>query len=64
MLNIRRHVWLTRKLAEEIVRWAGGEIGLRKVNFQGCGMNPARSSWTKKWTARRAESVRGMLIFD
>ncbi len=55
---------MTRKLAEEIVRRAGGEIGLRKVNFSDCGMNPGRSSWSRKWTVRRMESVRRLLIFN
>ena len=64
VLNLRRLVWLTRKLAEEIVRRAGGEIGLRKANFVGCGMDPGHCSWTKKWNARKMESIRSLLIFD
>jgi hypothetical protein len=64
VFNLRGAVWMTRKLAEEIVRRAGGEIGLRQVNFSGCGMNPGRSSWSRKWMARRTDSVRSLLIFD
>lgn len=64
VLNLRGAVWMTRKLAEEIVTRAGGEIGLRRLNLSGCGMNPGRSSWSRKWTVRRMESVRGLLIFN
>jgi hypothetical protein len=64
-LSLRRAVWIKRLFAEEIVRRAGGEIGLRKVNFTGCGMNPGRMGWTRKWTAKRGEdSVRSLIIFD
>jgi len=62
-LALRRAVWLKRVFAEEIVRRAGGEQGLRRVNFTACGMTP-RSSWTKKWVARRNESIRSLIIFD
>src|SRR5271163_1852834 len=62
-LSLRRAVWLKRVFAEEIVRRAGGEQGLRRVNFTACGMTP-RSSWTKKWVARRNESIRSLIIFD
>ena len=64
VLSLRRAVWVKRLFAEEIVLRAGGEVGLRKVNFTGCGMNPGHVSWTKKWTGRRNDSVRSLLIFD
>jgi hypothetical protein len=64
VLNLRRAVWLKRILAEELVRRAGGTIGLRRIDFTGCGMNPAMSSWTRKWKAKRQESVRSLVIFD
>ena len=63
-LSLHRAVWIKQVFAEEIVRRAGGELGLRKVNFTGCGMNPGHMSWTKKWTGRRNESVRSLIIFD
>ena len=63
-LSLRRAVWIKQLFAEEIVRRAGGELGLRQVNFTGCGMNPGHTSWTKKWTGRRNESVRSLIIFD
>lgn len=64
ILSLRRAIWIKRLFAEEIVRRAGGELGLRKVDFTGCGMNPGQMSWTKKWTGRRNESVRSLIIFD
>jgi hypothetical protein len=64
VLSLCRAVWLKRSFAEEIVRRAGGEQGLRKVNFTGCGMSRSHVNWTKRWTARRNESVRSLLIFD
>jgi hypothetical protein len=63
VLNLRRAVWLTRSFAEELVRRAGGETGLRMVNFTGCGMNPGSTGWTKKWTGRRNDSIRSLVIF-
>jgi len=63
VLSLRTAVWIKRLFAEEIVRRAGGESGLRKVNFTGCGMNPGHTSWTKTWTGRRNESVRRLNIF-
>jgi len=64
VLNLRCAVWLTRLFAEELVRRAGGAIGLRKLDFSGCGMSPSSSNWTKKWKAKRHENVRSVLIFD
>jgi hypothetical protein len=64
ILSLRRAVWMKRLFAEEIVRRAGGELGLRKVNFTGCGMNPGHMSWTKMWTGRNNESVRSLIIFN
>lgn len=63
-LTLRRAVWIKRSFAEEIVRRAGGDLGLRKVNFTGCGMSPGHVNWTKRWIAGRNESVRSLLIFD
>lgn len=62
VLCLRRALWMKRQLAEEIVRRAGGENGLRKVNFTDCGMNP-HQSWTRKFIARRNDSIRSLLIF-
>ena len=62
-LSLRRAVWIKRLFAEEIVRRAGGEFGLRKVNFSDCGMNPTYQSWAKKFTARRNDSIRSLVIF-
>jgi len=64
VLSLRRAVWLKRVFAEQIVLRAGGDFGLRNVNFTGCGMNPGHTSWTKKWTGRRNDSVRSLFIFD
>ena len=65
VLNLRRAVWMKRSFAEEIVKWAGGDIGLRKVNFTGCGMNPGVTSWTRKWnTARTEYTIRSLVIFN
>jgi hypothetical protein len=65
VLQLRRAVWLKRAFAEEIVKWAGGEIGLRKVNFTGCGMNPAMSSWTRKWNTTPTDyTIRSFGIFE
>ena len=64
ILSLRKAVWIKRLFAEEIVRRAGGELGLRKVNFTGCGMDPTHQSWTKKWIARRNDSIRSLIIFD
>jgi hypothetical protein len=61
-LVVRNAVWIKRVFAEEIVRRAGGENGLRKADFRGCGMNP-HTSWTKLWFGKRNESIRSLLIF-
>jgi hypothetical protein len=63
VLKIRRALWVKRLFAEEIVRRAGGEIGLRKVDFRECGMDPGHSSWTRRWVAGHDESIRSFIIF-
>jgi hypothetical protein len=64
VVKLRRAVWVKRLFAEEIVRRAGGEMGLLRADFRDCGMNPANASWTRRWTAGRNESIRSLLIFD
>jgi hypothetical protein len=65
VLNLRMAVWMKRSFAEEIVKWAGGDIGLRKVDFMGCGMNPGVTSWARKWnTARTEYTIRSLVIFN
>jgi hypothetical protein len=64
VLKIRRAVWMKRLFAEEIVRRAGGELGLRQADFRECGMNPGHTRWTRRWVACHNENIRSLIIFE